>query len=52
MIFLDDLAAFARLLIEANRFGRLSMMSDRELALRGLDRGRLLRSYLREIGAR
>lgn len=51
MFFLDNLTFFARLMIESNRFGRLAMMSDHELRARGTDRQRLVRGYLREIGA-
>jgi hypothetical protein len=50
MSFLDDLAFFARLVIEANRFEKLFMMSDRELAARGFERQRLVRGYLRGPG--
>jgi hypothetical protein len=51
MFFLDNFTFFARLMIESNRFGRLAMMSDHELRARGTDRQRLVRGYLREIGA-
>lgn len=51
MSFLDDLAFFARLIIDANRFEKLAMLSDRQLAARGIDRQRLVRGYLRDLGA-
>jgi hypothetical protein len=51
MPLFSDLAFFARLVIEANRFEKLVMMSDRELAARGLDRQRVVRGYLRNLGA-
>ena len=51
MSFLDDLAFFVRLIVSANRFEKLVMLSDRELAARGLERQRLVRGYLRDLGA-
>jgi hypothetical protein len=51
MSFLDDLAFFARLIISANRFEKHFMLSDRELAARGMDRQRLVRGYLRDLAA-
>ncbi len=51
MSFLKDLAFFFRLVTEANRFEKLFMMSDRELAQRGYDRDRLVRGYLYGLGA-
>lgn len=51
MSFLDDLAFFFRVIVNANRFEKLFMLSDRELAVRGIDRQRLLRGYLRDLGA-
>lgn len=51
MSFLDDLAFFVRLVVNANRFEKLFLMSDRELAARGIDRQRLVRGYLRDLGA-
>lgn len=51
MSFLDDLAFFARLIVSANRFKKHFMLSDRELAARGMDRQRLVRGYLHDLGA-
>ena len=51
MSFLDDLAFFVRLIVSVNRFEKLVMLSDRELAARGLERQRLVRGYLRDLGA-
>jgi hypothetical protein len=50
MTFIDDLAFFARLVVGANGFAKLFGLSDRELTARGLDRQRLVRGYLRDLG--
>jgi hypothetical protein len=51
MSFLDDLAFLVRLIVDANRFEKLFMLSDRQLAARGVERQRLVRGYLRDLGA-
>ena len=51
MALADSLVIFARLIRDANRFGTLYMLSDADLARRGIARERLLRGYLFSLGA-
>ena len=51
MTFLTPFAVFARVIVDANRFEKLFMLSDRELAARGMDRQHLVRSYLSGLNA-
>jgi hypothetical protein len=51
MSFLHHLVFLARLIIDANRFEKLAMLSDRQLAARGMDRQSLVHGYLRTLAA-
>ena len=51
MILLRKLVAFASAIIDANRFGKLFLLSDRELAACCTDRARLVQGYTHDLGA-
>ena len=51
MTLLRHFGLFTRAIVEANRFERLFMLSDHDLAARGTDRQRLVHGYLHDHGA-
>jgi hypothetical protein len=52
MNLIRKVGAFVSAIIEANRFEKLFMLSDHDLALRGTDRQRLVDGYLHDHVAR